>query len=31
MLTPFIKGLAVTLVIVGVAIVVLVNTTKPKE
>lgn len=31
MLTPFIKGLAVTLVIVGVAIVVLVNMTKPKE
>lgn len=31
MLTPFIKGLAVTLAIVGVAIVVLVNMTKPKE
>lgn len=31
MLTPFIKGLAVTLVIVGVTIVVLVNMTKPKE
>lgn len=31
MLMPFIKGLAVVLVIVGAAIVVLVNVTKPKE
>lgn len=31
MLTPFIKGLAVVLVIVGTAIVVLINMTKPKE
>lgn len=31
MLTPFIKGLAVVLVIVGTAAVVLINMTKPKE
>lgn len=31
MLTPFIKGLAVVLVIVGTAVVVLINMNKPKE
>lgn len=31
MLTPFIKGLVVVLIIVGTAAVVLINMTKPKE